>query len=154
MIASVFEDLGGWSWMILGLFLLIMEIIAPGTFFLWFGVAALVIGILTFALGGVAFWGLQTQLIFFVIISVIFVIVGRRLMAKHKFEKHDASHLNERVKQLIGREAILVEGISQGVGRIKVGDSTWRVTGEDAPAGTKVKIVGENSGTTLVVEGV
>lgn len=154
MIKSLFTELGGWSWMILGLILLVLEITAPGTFFLWFGVAALVIGIATFVLGGAVFWTLQAQLIAFVILSIIFVFVGRRFMTRHKFEDRDASHLNQRTKQLIGREAVLVEEITEGVGRIKIGDTTWRVTGPDIPVGSKVKIIGEGAGTTLKVEAI
>ena len=154
MIASLFAELGGWSWMILGLALLAIEIMASGTFFLWFGVAALVVGLATFALGSLAFWTLQAQLIAFVIISILFVVVGRRLMKRHKFEDNDAPHLNQRTAQLIGLEAVLVEEISQGLGRIKVGDTTWRVTGQDAPVGTKVKVIGEGAGTTLKVEAI
>ncbi len=35
MIVSLFTELGGWSWLILGLILLMVEILASGTFFLW-----------------------------------------------------------------------------------------------------------------------
>ncbi len=103
-------------------------------------------------MGDTDFWTLQAQLITFVVISAAFVIVGRRLMFKHKFEDRDAAHLNQRINQMIGIEAVLIEEISQGVGRIKVGDTTWRVKGQDAPVGTKVKVVGEEAGTTLKVE--
>ena len=152
MIESLFLELGGWSWMILGLILLILEIVAAGTFFLWFGVAALVVGITTFAFGEAGFWTLQAQLITFVFLSIIFVFVGRRLMKRHKFEANDAPNLNQRVQQMIGHEAVLIEEISQGVGRIKIGDTTWQVTGQDAPVGTKVKITGGEAGTMLMVE--
>lgn len=152
MIESWFQEYGAWSWMVLGLVLLIIEIIATGTFFLWFGVAALIVGILTFMLGGLAFWGLQTQLIVFVILSIVLVIAGRKLMANRKIDDSDNLELNQRAKQNIGREALLVEAISQGVGRVKLGDTIWRVKGEDAPVGTKVKIVGEDGATMLLVE--
>jgi membrane protein implicated in regulation of membrane protease activity len=152
MIKSLFAELGGWSWMIMGLILLILEIVVSGTFLLWFGVAALVVGIVTLLMGGMDFWSLQSQWITFVIISIVFVILGRRLMARHKFKEDDAPLLNQRSRRMIGREAILVEAISQGEGRVKLGDSTWRVTGKDAPIGTKVKVTGEASGTVLEVE--
>lgn len=152
MIESWFQEYGGWSWTVLGLVLLIVEIVAASTFFLWFGVAALVIGLLTFALGGVAFWSLQAQLIVFVILSIALVIVGRKLMASRNMHDSDNPNLNQRAKQIVGREAVLVEAISQGVGRIKIGDTIWRVKGEEAPVGAKVKIVGQDGATMLLVE--
>ncbi len=152
MIKSLFAELGGWSWMILGLVLLILEIIVSGTFLLWFGIAALVVGIITLALTGLAFWSLQAQWISFVILSIIFVFVGKRLMTRYKSGEGEDQLLNQRSKQMIGREAILVEAISQGMGRIEMGDTIWRVTGQDAPIGTKVKITGQKAGTVLIVE--
>lgn len=152
MIESWFQDYGGWTWLVLGMILLSVEILVAGTFFLWFGVAGLIVGLLTFALGGTVIWTLQAQLIVFVLLSIALVIAGRRFMSKRVSQESDAPLLNQRAKQIIGREAILVEAISQGVGRIKLGDTIWRVKGEDAPVGAKVKIVGEDGATMLLVE--
>jgi membrane protein implicated in regulation of membrane protease activity len=35
--------------------------------------------------------------------------------------------------------------IVDGQGKVKVDDSTWKIEGEDCPAGTKVKIVSLNN---------
>lgn len=154
MIKSLFLELGGWSWMILGLVLLVLEIIVSGTFLLWFGIAALVIGVFTLALAGVAFWSLQAQWISFVILSILFVFIGKRILTKSKSTESEELLLNQRSQQMVGREAILIEAISQGIGRIEMGDTIWRVTGEDTPVGTKVKITGQSGSTVLVVESV
>jgi membrane protein implicated in regulation of membrane protease activity len=45
----------------------------------------------------------------------------------------------------------LDQPISGGEGRVRVGDSFWRVTGADAPAGAAVRVV-RLDGATLVVE--
>lgn len=152
MIESMFLEFGGWSWMVLGLLLLVVEIVAASTFFLWFGLAALIVGLATFVLEGAVFWQWQAQLIAFVVLSIVLVIVGRRYLASRSIMDSDTPHLNQRTKQFIGREVILSEAIAQGVGRIKMGDTIWRVKGEDAPVGTKVKIIGEDSSTVLLVE--
>ena len=152
MIESLFLEYGGWSWTVLGLVLLIVEIVATSTFFLWFGVAALIVGLLTFALDGSAIWSLQAQLIAFVVLSVVAVVMGRKFVTRRDSPEHDPTLLNRRAKQLIGREAVLVEPIAQGVGRIKIGDSIWRVKGSDTPDGAKVVVVGEEDGTVLLVE--
>jgi len=154
MIKSLFLELGGWSWMILGLVLLVLEIIVSGTFLLWFGIAALFVGVFTLALADVAFWSLQAQWITFVLLSIIFVFVGKRILTKYKSPQSEELLLNQRSQQMIGREAVLVEAIAQGIGRIEMGDTVWRVTGEDAPVGTKVKITGHSGSTVLIVEAV
>ena len=121
---------------------------------LWFGIAALVVGVFTLALAGVAFWSLQAQWITFVILSILFVIVGKRILTKYKSPESEELQLNQRSQRMVGREAVLVEAISQGIGRIEMGDTVWRVTGDDAPAGTRVKITGQSGSTVLVVEAV
>jgi len=152
MIKSLFLELGGWSWMILGLVLLLLEILVSGTFLLWFGIAALVVGVFSLALAGVAFWTLQAQWITFVVLSILFVFIGKRILTKYKSEESEQRQLNQRSQRMIGREAILIEAISQGIGRIEMGDTVWRVTGKDAPVGTKVKITGQSGSTVLTVE--
>ena len=75
MILSLIEQLCAWSWWILGLLLLGVEIMAPGFVFIWFGLAALVVG-------GVALLttiGWQTQLILFAVLSLVMVLIGRRV---------------------------------------------------------------------------
>jgi membrane protein implicated in regulation of membrane protease activity len=56
----------------------------------------------------------------------------------------DQPLLNQRGEQLIGRTATLSEPIINGFGRIKLGDTLWRVKGPDLPAGTQVKVVSVN----------
>ena len=43
--------------------------------------------------------------------------------------------------------------IENGFGKVRVGDSLWRVKGQDAVAGTKVKVTAAD-GIVLVVEAV
>ncbi|HMM65109.1 MAG TPA: NfeD family protein, partial [Mesorhizobium sp.] len=45
-------------------------------------------------------------------------------------------------EQLIGRTATLAEPIREGRGRIQLGDTLWRVSGPDLPAGTRVRVTG------------
>ncbi len=152
MIESLFIEYGGWSWTVFGLVLLIVEIVAVSTFFLWFGLAALIVGMATFAFDGAVFWSLQAQLISFVMLSVLMVVLGRRFVSRREVPENDTTLLNRRAQQLIGREAVLVGPIAQGVGRVKIGDSVWRVKGADTPDGAKVVVVGEENGTVLLVE--
>ena len=68
-------------------------------------------------------------------------------------EEEDAgpSALNRRGHALVGRVFTLETPIVEGSGRIRVDDSSWRVTGPSAPAGAQVRVV-RADGATLVVE--
>lgn len=140
MFARLISDLGPWSWIVLGLILLIIEILAPGVFLLWIGIAAVIVGLLSLALWNVAFWTWQIQVIVFLVLSLVCVLLGRRYMAGRDTAS-DQPLLNRRSDQLVGRTATLSEPIVNGRGRAQFGDTMWRVAGPDLPAGTRVKVV-------------
>ena len=65
----------------------------------------------------------------------------------------DQPLLNRRGAQLIGRIATLAEPIKDGRGRIRIGDTLWRVSGPDLPAGTRVRVkAATDTDLELVVE--
>jgi len=148
MLMSVFGELGAWNWMVLGLVLLVLEILVPGVFLLWIGIAAILTGALSLQLGNVAFWTWQLQVAVFLVLSLASAFIGSRIVRSRL--KSDEPLLNQRAEQLIGRNAILTEPIREGFGRARIGDSTWRVAGADMPAGTRVRIVAARGGDLLV----
>ncbi|PYE87762.1 NfeD family protein [Phyllobacterium leguminum] len=141
MIIDLLSGLGIWNWLVFGLALLILEILAPGMFFIWFGLAALVTGALAFLLSHMAGFGWQAQTVVFLVLSVIFVLMGRHFLGSPS-DDADESLLNRRGDQLIGQRATLTEPIINGRGRLRFNDTLWRVKGPDLPAGTEVRIVG------------
>ena len=147
MIQEIFVGLGPWSWLILGLVLLVLEIVAPGTMFLWFGVAALLVGAISFVVD----LGWQSAFILFGVLSLISVILGRMLVNRVSKTKSDKPLLNERALALVGEVFVLDEPIENGLGRVKVRDSYWRVSGPDCPSGSRIRVVG-GEGTELQVE--
>lgn len=154
MIQNFVADMGVWSWWILAAILIGIEVIAPGAFFLWFGLAAIVVGAITMIFGmESAIWVWQIQLIAFVIFALVFAVLGRSIMQKRGWDNSDQPDLNDRGAQLVGRHAILTQPISQGLGRAQIGDGTWRVEGPDLPKGAKVVVVSSKAGT-LIVDGV
>jgi membrane protein implicated in regulation of membrane protease activity len=138
MILDFIRDLGGWAWWLGGAILLALEIIVPGNVFVWFGIAA----ILTGAAALLSDIGWQIQLVVFAVASLILVLVGRRYFGRAGAS--DEPLLNERATQLIGQSYVLGDPIVDGTGRVRVGDSVWRLTGPDLPSGTRVKIVGHD----------
>lgn len=146
MILETIRELGGWSWVILGLALLGLEILAPGIFFLWLGAAALVIGAISLMVWGLGaeLWVWQVQVLGFLILSIVLAYAGRSWLSRNEVES-DEPMLNDRVAQLVGQTATLEQPIVNGVGHVRLGDTLWRVKGEDMPAGTRVRIRGGNS---------
>lgn len=136
-----------WHWFILGAALLILEVFAPGAFLLWIGIAAGIVGLILYV---VPTLGWEYQVIIFSVVSVGSIIAWKRYR-KTNPEVTDEPTLNRRGSQYIGRVFTLDAPIVDGVGKIRVDDSTWKVVGDDCAAGTKIKVVGIEN-TVLRVE--
>lgn len=144
--SEVFANLGSWNWLIFGIVLMALEVFAPGVFLFWLGLAAFLVGVLAFAID--ASW--QAQILMFAVFAAAAVPVWRRL-ARQKSGTASNPFLNKRSEALIGRTCTLERPIVDGFGTISVDDTVWRVSGPDAPAGTKVKIV-KADGASLTVD--
>jgi membrane protein implicated in regulation of membrane protease activity len=137
--------LGPWNWMILAAILFVLEVTAPGIFFMWFGLAAVATGVLAFALD----IGWQWQLVWFCLLSLAAVLLALKYLRKHPLHS-ERPLLNERAVQHIGQCFDLIEPIVNGRGSVKIGDSIWRVEGPELPKGARVRILGAD-GTVLKV---
>ena len=147
MIRDAFISLGAWAWIILGVLLIGVELLAPGAFFLWLGLAAIVTGLLDAVLG--LSW--QASALLFALLCVAAVILGRAVTRSKSQVEPRNEMLNQRGQSLVGRVFTLETPIKDGEGRIRVDDSSWRVTGADRFAGAKVRVV-RIEGSTLVVD--
>lgn len=136
-----------WHWWSLGAILLIIELLAPGMFFMWMGESAFVVGAVLWVFPGM---DLEYQVILFSILSVVSIVVFRRFLRYSPIQS-DRPLLNRRTAQYVGRVFTLQEPIVNGRGKIRVDDSTWRVEGEDCPAGARVRVV-DAEGIILKVE--
>ncbi|TPK90048.1 NfeD family protein [Mesorhizobium sp. B2-4-12] len=139
MIDRIISELGPWNWMVLGFVLLVVEVIAPGFFMLWIGIAALIVGAASLLIWNAAIWSWQVQVLVFLVLSLVSAFIGKKLMGGRD-QPSDQPLLNRRGAQLIGKMATLAEPIRDGRGRIKLGDTLWRVSGPDLPAGTQVRV--------------
>ena len=146
MLLQAVVALGGWSWWLLGFVLLAVEVFAPGFFFLWFGIAAVITGGLALLLG----WAWQVQVLAFAVLALASALLGRGLLGYRNPVSADP-HLNLRAERLKGQTFLLADPIVEGSGRVRVADSVWQVRGPDAPAGARVVVTGAD-GTVLRVE--
>ena len=141
------QQLTYWHWFILAALLIILEVFAPGAFMLWIGIAAGVVGAVLYFMPSMT-W--EYQFIIFSIASVGSIVAWRNYRNTHPVTT-DEPTLNRRGAQYVGRVFTLDEPINNGIGKIRVDDSTWKIEGADCPAGSKVKVVGIDN-TVLKVE--
>src|SRR5580700_725885 len=148
MIALI-ASLGAWNWIILGGILLAVELMAPGTFILWLGVSAILVGLISFAID----WNWQEQGVAFAILAVASLVFWWKLVRprKHDKEASDQPFLNRRAQGFVGRVFTLDKPIVDGAGTVRIGDTIWRITGPDCAAGSRVKIA-RADGAMLFVE--
>ncbi len=136
----------GWLWMIAGVLLLATEMLVPGVFLVWIGIAAVVTGLFTLLFD----IGAAGQLGLFALYSVLAVLVGRRFYAT-KTEAALDSRLNDPGSRLIGRRVTVVQRVDEDSGRVRVGDSEWSARGGPADPGERVRVTGVE-GNCLIVE--
>ncbi len=125
-----------WHWLILAGLLLILELTAPAFFFLWLGIAAAAVGLILLVFPSIP---IETQLVLFGITSIVAVLAWRKYRESRPLST-DQPNLNRRGHQYIGRKFSLDTPIINGMGKVTVDDSTWRVKGPDMPAGTVIRV--------------
>ena len=136
-----------WTWWVTAGVLIILEMLLPGIVFLWLGIAAAIVGVLVLIAPELDWpW----QLALFAGLSVVSAFLGRSYLTRHPIQTHDAK-LNRRGSQYVGRHFVLAVPIENGIGKLNIDDTTWKIEGPDLPAGTKVKVTGVDN-VILTVE--
>lgn len=108
-----------WIWLLLGLLLLLAELVTPGGFYIiFFGIGAIVVGILAgFQLAGPTWF----QFILFSIISVASLWLFRE-----KLLQLARPARSEGVDNLVGETAVSLEDIpANGIGKAEMRGTTW-----------------------------
>ncbi len=129
-------------WLVAGLVLLMLEVLAPGAFMMWLGLAALGTGLATLCAG----IGFEIQVVTCGVLSAISLAVGLRL-------RHRPARLSTQQAGLAGRvaTALIFHGRE---GRVRVGDSDWaaRVPMDvrQPDPGTRLRVESVD-GTVLIV---
>ena len=84
---SALFTLGPWTWMIIAAILFALEVMSPGVFLMWFGMAAAVTGAIAFAFD----IGWQWQLVWFCLLSLAAVLHRAQLSAAEPVAKRPAA---------------------------------------------------------------
>ena len=132
------------AWIVAGLVLGVAELIAPGYFLLWIGIACVGTGAIEAASG----LSLQGQLGVFAVLALALVaLAGWRLRRRPNPDLVNAPSAN-----LIGASCTAL-AFRAGEGRVSLRDGAWSARLDDGstpPEGTMLRVVGIE-GTTLVV---
>lgn len=145
-IIDLVEALGTWTWWVIAAILLVLELLAPGVFFLWLAFSAAGVGAISLVID----WSWEAQVATFSVLSVASLIGSRMFLQKKPIET-DRPFLNRRADRLVGQEFLLAEAIENGEGRVRVADTLWQARGPDLAKGTMVR-VREVQGGVLIVE--
>jgi membrane protein implicated in regulation of membrane protease activity len=143
---EMFITLGTWNWLIFGVILMALELLAPGVFLFWLGLAALLVGLLSFAFH--PSW--QIQILMFAIFAAAAVPLWRRIAHANAALSESNPFLNKRAEALVGRVFTLEKPIVDGTGTVRIDDTVWRIAGPDMPAGSRIRIV-RADGASLTV---
>lgn len=135
------------AWGVAAALLGIAELLVPGVFLVFLAIAAAVTGATVLALGDLA---VEAQLASFAAWSVVAVLVGRRWYRDYPVAGDDA-RLNDPAARLVGATVTVERAITDGAGRVRVGDGAWPARGPDAAAGETMRVVAVDAGV-LVVE--
>ena len=146
---SFFQNWGTWGWLTFGLILMILELIIPGTFVIWFGFGGIVTGLILIFVP----LSVNGQLATFAVCSTISVLFGffvyKRIFGANK----EVGQRNKvGAQKYIGQSFKVVEEIDDDAGKIAVGDTVWLAKSNHHIAkGKRAKVVGVK-GTILIVE--
>ena len=146
VLLDLFISYGPWAWFVAGLVLLALELVVPGGYFLWLGTAGLVTGLAAFVPGISFSW----QVTIFGALALL-IVIGWTMISRGRKVTSDRPNLNQRADTFLGHEGFIDEPIVDGYGRLRLADSVWRITGPDAPAGQKVRIVGSDGAVLKVL---
>lgn len=140
------------NWIIAGLALSLLELIVPGVYLIWFGLAAFVVGIAVYFLP----IELTTQLIVFAIASGIFAVIGVAVY-RYVFSKAQVpaeyKNLNNTAEQYVGQLVTVAEDAEDNRTKVKIGDTYWLASCKKAfKQGDTAKVVGVKDSLILIIE--
>lgn len=138
-----------WHWLAVGLVLVLLEMAAPGGFYvIFFGLAALTVGLL-------AFFGLSgplwAQLFLFSVLSAVFLMVFRNpIMRRMRLDRG-----TDEIDNLTGEPARALEDIAPGEsGRVELRGSVWNGRNGSSVSiarGARLRVVAVDRLTVVVI---
>ena len=128
-----------WWWFIAGVILILAEFVVPGVFICFFGVGALLTGVVVWLLPKIT---LTMALLLFSLLSVVFLVFCRRFMPRSFRGMVKVDHSDIENDDIAGSEAVVTEAIAPNApGKVEFRGSQWTARADRAIAvGERAKI--------------
>ncbi len=136
----------GWYWLIAAAALAAAELVVPGVFLIFLAIAAAITGVIAMAVPDLSLAG---ELVSLTAWTAVAVLVGKRWYVDYPVPTTDPD-LNNRAARMIGQTVRVTDAITEGRGRVRVGDGEWPASGPDAPMGAQVRVVAVRAGVVEV----
>ena len=143
-----------WWWIALAFGLGAIEVVTFTYFMLWLGLAAFTVGI------GLAIFPTMpgtSQLLTFALLSVLYTVIGWLVVRRHQPKDGDPG-LNRRSAAMVGRQAVVTQAFSAGVGWVEIDGVRWRARladpgadGAEPPEAGATLSITDAEGMTLIV---
>jgi len=140
------------TWLTVGVVLAVLELVIPGTYLIWFGMAGLVMSLITWIVPDLS---IMWQLIGISVFSVLFALLGWKIYGKLIFssvvpEKY--RDLNNPIAQMTGKK-VIVASVKGDKIQVTVGDTVWPAVSEDIfKVGDKAVISGSSNNVELKIK--
>lgn len=134
-------------WLVLGFVLMTLEVVTPGFILFFFGLAAVLVGVVCFLLP----LSETMQLLLFAVLSIVTLLTLRKQM-KALFTGRSRGNVAEIDDACVGQHAVVLSRIAAPAdGRVELNGTSWTATSAEVlEAGVHVEVVGRD-GLTLTV---
>lgn len=138
------------TWLGAGLLLMLLELVVPGFVIIFFGLGALLVGLLLWAFPAMPE---TTQVVLLPILSLASLLLFRRYLVKSVSNKYGEKGTNFDDNGCVGHVVKVVEAIEPGTpGKVELNGVNWSASCDaSVAAGRNVRII-SRAGLTLVVE--
>jgi membrane protein implicated in regulation of membrane protease activity len=136
-----------WYWFLVAGGLLIIEMLTLTTFFLFFAVGSVLMGVITYF---VPHMSSNLQLGLTAIFAVLAMLAGYYTFKSKKNAHNDVDNVNNRMVKHIGLQVKLLKDSKNGVSKITLGDTQWRALINNGKKDELVEIVDFKSTSFIV----
>lgn len=143
-------ELQWWIWLVLGFGLILLELVLPTFFIIWFGIGAVAVGVIAGLVPGLS---LASELVIWVVLSSLTVALWFKVFKPRKADKRWTAD------EVIGEVGLLTAAVSEfQKGRVRfqkpiLGNEEWVcIAGSDIAAGERVRIVAIEGNTVRVTK--
>lgn len=147
-----------WLWIVIGMAFMALEIVLPTFMMLWFGVSAVIVGVVLFIFPSM---GITAQVLLWTALSVVIAVAWFKLLRPLSIDKTKAGLSRE---AMIGQTGMVIQAPQNGErGKLRLpapilGSDEWQFivaksndNSQPIALGDRVRVV-EISGNSLVIE--